>query len=69
MQLVAVILVCAITTAPADCTRESALDVVVRPVAMPMECMSQGQALGASALDVRREDERYLMVRCEKRAS
>ncbi|WP_375408527.1 hypothetical protein [uncultured Methylobacterium sp.] len=69
IQLIAVILVCASATSPADCTRETALDVVTRPVALPTECMVAGQLVGAEALDVRREDRRYLMVRCERRKS
>lgn len=67
LPLLAVILVCASSTSPADCTRETALDVVTRPVAMPMECAKVGELTGAAALDVRREDRRYLMVRCERR--
>ena len=67
IQLIAVILVCASSTSPAECTRETALDVVTRPVAMPTECAMAGELVGAHALDVRREDRRYLMIRCERR--
>ena len=66
-MLLAVILVCSLGTSPADCTRETALDVVTRPVAMPMECATAGQVVGASSLDVRAADGRYLMTRCERR--
>ena len=66
-MILAVILVCALNTAPSDCTRDTALDVVTRPVAMPMECAKMGELTGAAALDVRREDHRYLMIRCERR--
>ncbi|KQT88920.1 hypothetical protein [Methylobacterium sp. Leaf466] len=69
MQLLAVILVCASTISPADCTRDTALDVVTQPAALPMECIKAGELVGASALDVRREDRRYVMVRCERRKS
>ncbi len=65
--MLAVILVCALGTAPGDCTRDTALDVVTRPVAMPMECAVAGQVVGASSLDVRVEDGRYLKVACERR--
>lgn len=67
IKLIAVILVCASSTSPADCTRETALDVVARPVSMPTECAMAGELVGAQALDVRREDRRYLMIRCERR--
>jgi hypothetical protein len=66
-MLLAVILVCALGTAPVDCTRETALDVVTRPVASPMVCAMTGQVVGASSLDVRAEDGRYLVTRCERR--
>ncbi|WP_264046907.1 hypothetical protein [Methylobacterium flocculans] len=67
LPLLAVILVCASSTSPADCTRETALDVITRPVAMPMECAKVGELTGEVALDVRREGRRYLMIRCERR--
>ncbi|GEP00527.1 hypothetical protein [Methylobacterium haplocladii] len=65
--MLAVILVCMFSTAPADCTRATALDVVTRPVAMPTECGMAGQVVAADSLGVDRAERRYIKIVCEKR--
>ena len=63
--LLAVVLVCALSVEPADCTRETALDVIVQPVSLPTECMQVGPALAASTFDAL--DRRYVKIACERR--
>lgn len=65
--LLLVALVCAASVAPADCTRETALDVATRPIAMPTECGMAGQLIGAEALGVSRAAGTYLKLTCERR--
>lgn len=64
-SLLAVVMVCAISVAPADCTRATALDVIVQPVGMPTECMKVGPILAASTFGVL--DGRYVKTACERR--
>ena len=63
--LLAVVLICGIGTAPSDCTRDTALDVVSTPVPTPMACAMAGQTM------VAREKlfgpDRYPVTRCERR--
>ena len=64
--LLAVVLVCAVSVAPADCTRQSALDVIVQPVSLPTECMRVGPMLAASVFGDHL-DGRYAKTACERR--
>lgn len=64
-SLLAVVLVCALTTAPDACNRETALDVIVAPVSTPFACMMTGQA--TAARDGLPGDGRFAVVRCERR--
>lgn len=64
--LLAVVMVCALSTAPADCTRATALDVVVQPVGLPTECMRVGPMLAASVFGDHLEG-RYAKTACERR--
>lgn len=64
-SLLAVVLVCALSVEPADCTRETALDVIVQPVGMPTECMKVGPAIAAEAFGAL--DGRYVKTACERR--
>lgn len=63
--LLAVVLVCALNTAPDACTRETALDIVVAPASTPFACMMTGQASAAHA--GLPGDGRFAVVRCERR--
>ena len=65
-DLLAVALVCATTLSAPDCSRETALDVVVSPVTSVMECMMHGQASAAQAGLLGGEG-RYLKIACEHR--
>jgi hypothetical protein len=65
-DLLTVALICASTLPAPECSRDTALDVVVMASASPMECLLGGQAkiagLGlASSPDV------YVKIRCERR--
>ncbi len=62
--LLLVVLVCAKSLSADACTRETALDVMTRPVPMPHACMSGGQAMAA------REGvgpDTFVKVVCERR--
>lgn len=65
-ELLAVALVCATTLAAKDCSRETALDVIVSPAATPMECIMHAQAAAAGA-GLPGGEGRYLKVACEHR--
>lgn len=58
-------LVCAIGTAPADCTADTALDILVnRRVAMPTECAITGLQAAAGTGMIERGDGTYLKISC-----
>ncbi|GEP04044.1 hypothetical protein [Methylobacterium oxalidis] len=65
MQLLAVILVCAATTTPPDCSRDTALDVMIAPASTPFACMMTGQV--TLARDPEMVEGRYTRVTCERR--
>lgn len=68
--LLIVALVCAATTAPSDCTRDTALDAIVQPAAssIPTECLAVGQAIVAGgALGRALDAGTYLKIGCERR--
>lgn len=60
--ILAVILVCAVTTAQSDCTRDTALDVITAPTPSLFACMMTGQA--SVARDQLLGDGRYTKVVC-----
>lgn len=65
-ELLAVALVCAGTLLAQDCSRDTALDVVVTPARTPMECLMHAQAMAASA-GLPGGGDRYLKIACEHR--
>ncbi len=65
-ELLAVALVCSAALAAQDCSRSSALDVIVSPAHTPMECFMHGQSMAASTWSGEGEP-RYVKVTCERR--
>jgi len=65
-DLLSVALVCVSTMQAQNCSRQTALDVVIAPARTPMECMMHGQAMAASA-GLPGGDDRYLKITCERR--
>lgn len=65
-ELLSVALVCAATLLAKDCSRDTALDVIIAPAHTPMECMMQGQSMAASTW-VADGEARYVKVTCERR--
>ena len=46
-ELLTVALICAHLLNTSDCSRETAIDVIVAPAKNPIECLRQGQAIVA----------------------
>ena len=65
-ELLSVALVCASTLLAKDCSRDTALDVMVAPARTPMECLMHGQT-AAAATGLTAGESRYLKVTCERR--
>ena len=65
-ELLAVALVCATTLASAECSRDTALDVIVSPADTPMQCRMHAQSQ-AAAIGLPGGDGRYLKIVCEHR--
>ncbi len=66
--LLTVALICAATLAPADCTRDTALDVLVQPAPSPVACLLGGEAMVAGGAFGRdRAADSYLKIGCERR--
>ncbi|GEP05637.1 hypothetical protein [Methylobacterium oxalidis] len=65
-ELLSVALVCAGTLLARDCSRATALDVIVAPVRTPVECVMHGQTTAAAA-GLPGGDGRYLKITCERR--
>ncbi len=65
-ELLAVALVCAATLTARDCSRDTALDVIVSPAHSPMECVMHAQA-SAAAAGLPGGEGRYLKITCEHR--
>lgn len=65
-ELLAVALVCATSLLAKDCSRETALDVIVAPAQSPMECVMHAQAAAAKA-GLPGGEGRYLKIACERR--
>ncbi len=65
-DLLSVALVCAGTLLAQDCSRTTALDVIIAPVDTPMACVLHAQAMAARSgfLD---GGDRYLKIACEHR--
>lgn len=62
-----VTLVCASTVKTPDCTRETALDVIVGPAHTLQECLVQGSVMAASAGHDGKSRDTYVKTRCEPR--
>lgn len=67
-ELLSVALVCAGTIIAQDCSRETALDIIISPAQSPMECLMHAQAMAAQA-GLPGSSDRYLKVACEHRRS
>ena len=65
-DLLSVALVCAGTLLAGDCSRETALDVIIAPANTPMECFMHAQTMAAQA-GFPGGDHRYLKIACERR--
>lgn len=65
-ELLAVALVCATSLVADDCSRDTALDVIITPAHSPMECVMQAQASAAHA-GLPGGEGRYLKIACERR--
>ncbi len=66
-DLLTVAMICASTVPHPDCSRVTALDVIVSPADTPFLCLMQGQTLAANSLGVTLSDGQYLKVACERR--
>ncbi|MEH3116719.1 MAG: hypothetical protein PGN25_03705 [Methylorubrum populi] len=64
--ILVVALVCASTVQMPDCSRETALDVIVGPAHTLQECLIQGPVLAASA-GRGADADTYVKTRCEQR--
>lgn len=65
-ELLSVALICAGTLLAKDCSRDTALDIIVSPVRTPMECVMHAQTVAAAA-GLPGGDQRYLKITCERR--
>ena len=65
-ELLSVALVCAGTLLAQDCSRDTALDVIVAPAHTPMECLMHAQTMAAHA-GLPGGSDRYLKIACEHR--
>lgn len=66
-DLLTVALICASTLPAPDCSRETALDVVVAPARSVMDCALGGQAMIARA-GLAASPDVYVKIRCDRRA-
>ena len=64
MQFLAVVLVCAATVSGPDCSRDTALDVLLEPVQVETECLKRSQQL---ATYVSLEAGQYHKLICQRR--
>jgi hypothetical protein len=65
-DLLTVALICASTVPAPDCSRETALDVVVSPARSAMECALGGQAMIAAS-GLASSPDLYVKIRCDRR--
>lgn len=63
-QILVVALICAANVQGQDCSRETALDVIVGPAHSLQECLIQGPVLAASS-GFKGEEGAYVKTRCE----
>jgi len=67
-DLLSVALVCAGTLLAQDCSRDTALDIMIAPAHSPMECLMLAQSMAAQA-GLPGGSDRYLKISCEHRRS
>jgi hypothetical protein len=67
-DLLSVALVCAGTLLAQDCSRDTALDIIIAPAHSPMECLMHAQTMAAQA-GLPGGGDRYLKIACEHRHS
>jgi hypothetical protein len=67
-ELLSVALICAGTLLAQDCSRDTALDIIVAPAHTPMECLMHAQTMAAQA-GLPGGGDRYLKIACEHRHS
>lgn len=61
-----IVLICAVSTPPQDCTSETALDVhTAAPVANLFECLRGGEVYGAGTTFGPRSDQEYQKNMCQ----
>lgn len=65
-SILVVALVCASSVQMPDCSRETALDVIIGPAHTLQECLIQGPVLAASA-GHGEDGNTYVKTRCEQR--
>ncbi|MCJ2143162.1 hypothetical protein [Methylobacterium sp. E-066] len=65
-ELLSVALICAGTLLAQDCSRDTALDIIVAPAHSPMECLMHAQTMAAQA-GLPGGGDRYLKIACEHR--
>ena len=65
-ELLTVALICAHLLNTSDCSRETAIDVIVAPAKNPTECLRQGQAIVAQT-GMAADGDVYVKVACERR--
>ncbi|WP_232628358.1 hypothetical protein [Methylobacterium sp. Leaf118] len=63
--ILVVALICASSVQVPDCSRETALDVIIGPANTLQECLIQGPVLAASAGPA--DANTYVKTRCERR--
>ena len=61
-----VALVCAHLLNAGDCSRETAIDVIVAPAKNTIECLRQGQAIVAQT-GMATDNDVYVKIACERR--
>ena len=65
-EMLTVALVCASIVSAADCSRETAIDVVVAPAPTAMQCLLQGQTIVAQT-GLAEGGDVYVKIACERR--
>jgi len=65
-EMLTVALVCASMISAAECSRDTALDIIVAPAPSPMMCLMQGQTMVAHA-GLAEAPGVYVKIACERR--
>ncbi len=65
-ELLSVALICASTIISQDCSRQTALDIIISPARTPIECLMNAQTAAAST-GLTGGESRYLKITCERR--